>query len=714
MNKNLIPKIIVLAVFASFFGIIHLVKAVETTPQPSATVGNVSPVFNQTPADDSDTSSPTNDAADVTFSAKGIDVNGDQYYLAICSSDAVTHGGASAPSCAANDEWAISSATDSNTAISDLTYTTGTNSDAESNDCTGGGETCPWYAFVCDSVSGGACFPANGSGDQGLALGTVTFSDVPADEDDITIDSVQYRFDLGGNGCVGANDVCIDTSSHEDGQDTAAALAAAETGASSHMTARGAVTYVYADSEGTGGNSIGMTIGTCANCSLSGATLSGGDATGQSPFYINHAPAIGAVTIGDTSGGGGLNPATGTDDIYPGETIYINAVITDTDSDGGQDTIDMYVCDSAGFTYGGSPACDGSLICSDLNVDPTTDYAECNDSGSEVPIPTAHGTYTVYIYTQDNHDMQGTGTNNHNYDVQDAVPTYVSYTYGTPASPFTVTAGSTQAVTFTVRANDDNGWDDITAISGTFFDATAEVRTCYADNGSAEDHNDCYYDTTCTLSQADATDANGACSVTAYYNANASSNWEMNGIATDGNGAEQFSTDSNDDITINANGAIDVVDVGGSALTTMSYGTLAIGETSSSVASYVGNAGNQTADFTVQGVDMCSDWPTCSGSLTKIGQEQQKWHHNSSTFDWDTAESADAGPWILDESSGAGGGGDGCANRNIAIRNDGTSTTEGNEQIYWKIRIPTVPSGTYTGENTFAYIASDQCTGTEY
>ena len=162
-------------------------EADTDTFDTEAGVSNSSPAINQTPADDSDSTSPTDVASYVTFTGKAIDVNGNNYYMAFCSSDQVTHGGASVPTCNTDDEWAISGSTASNVAISSVTYEAGTNSDAETNDCTSG-ESCPWYAFVCDAVTGGSCYPANGSGDQGFALGTLTLSDVPDDEDDITID----------------------------------------------------------------------------------------------------------------------------------------------------------------------------------------------------------------------------------------------------------------------------------------------------------------------------------------------------------------------------------------------------------------------------------------------------------------------------------------------------------------------------------------------
>ncbi len=662
-------------------------------------VGNVSPLFTVTPSDggsfdgsatvDTD-GNPTAVGSDVTFTATAKDVNADQYFMAICKTDAVTSGGASAPTCDGG-AWAIATEANSDAQAS-VTYTA-LAGDPESND---------WYAFICDKVAGGSCYPANGSGDQGLAVGTVTFADVPADEDDITIDLTQYRFDTGGDGCVGAG-TCIDVSADEDGNDAASSLAAAEAGSFSHMIVRSNVVYVYADTAGVSGLSVDMAIGTCANCSVSGATLAGGDDNAKSPFKVDHAGTFGSVTFTDD--------ASGT--IEPGDTVRFTipqANLADSDTDNGQDTMNIYICSgeadmggvTTAFNYESDACTNGTLLCSHTGVNPTTTDATCDDTQSIVSVPTAHGTYDVKVYVEDNHSFPATGTETQTFTVTDVAPALTSYTATDTPS---LTAGGSDVIDFSVAFTDDNGDNDVTGVEGVLFDDTAIANNC------TSDENDCYVDATCTLTlvstpgtgkTATGTDSGlGAdCSVTVWFNTNASANWEVHAKPTDGLGQETGFLDSSVNLTFAALQGIDVTEA------SIAYGTVAIGGTSSGAETSMGNVGNQILDMYIDGDDMCTDFPTCSGS--SIGVAQQKWHHNASTFDWDA--SAAAGPYALvDTASGTADAG-GCLNRDIAIRNDHTLTTT-NESVFWKLRIPSSQAvGSYTGQTTFATTASGTCT----
>jgi len=191
--------------------------------------------------------------------------------------------------------------------------------------------------------------------------------------------------------------------------------------------------------------------------------------------------------------------------------------------------------------------------------------------------------------------------------------------------------------------------------------------------------------------------------VTVWFNADASANWEVQAKPTDGLGQETGFADSNVNLTNAALQGIDIVE------TSIAYGTVSIGGTSTGQETSMGNVGNQILDVLISGDNMCTDYPTCSGNTIAAGQ--QKWHQSSATFDWDTAE-ANPGPWILKTSSSAGAETAGCTNRDIAVRNDHTLTTT-NESVFWKIRIPSSQAaGSYTGANTFAATANTSCTGT--
>lgn len=118
-------------------------------------VSNTAPVFSVSPfeAVASASTTPTNVGTAVTFRATATDVNEDNYYLAICKTDAISPGSGSPPTCSGG-QWCRSSATTQGTQAS-CNYTT-LLADVEVN---------AWFAFVCD---GTLCSGSDqGSGDSG-------------------------------------------------------------------------------------------------------------------------------------------------------------------------------------------------------------------------------------------------------------------------------------------------------------------------------------------------------------------------------------------------------------------------------------------------------------------------------------------------------------------------------------------------------------------
>lgn len=119
---------------------------------------NTTPTFTTGPSDGGSSSdAPTTVGSNVTFTATATDEDDDQYYFAICKTNAVTSSSNAAPTCDGGS-WAISSATNSASQAT-VTYTTlsanfGTNA---------------WYAFVCDkTISDAACSAASqGAGNNG-------------------------------------------------------------------------------------------------------------------------------------------------------------------------------------------------------------------------------------------------------------------------------------------------------------------------------------------------------------------------------------------------------------------------------------------------------------------------------------------------------------------------------------------------------------------
>ncbi len=145
-----------LVILFCFFAITD-VKAESVTT--SVTVGNSAPSFTAGPAEStaSTTTSPTNAGVAVTFEATASDSNNENYYLAICKTNAITPSNGSAPTCGGGN-WCISSSTASGSEAT-CSYTT----------LTGDSETNAWYAFVCDvnAVASSCSSSSQGTGDSG-------------------------------------------------------------------------------------------------------------------------------------------------------------------------------------------------------------------------------------------------------------------------------------------------------------------------------------------------------------------------------------------------------------------------------------------------------------------------------------------------------------------------------------------------------------------
>jgi hypothetical protein len=153
MKKNILSKFLMLALVVGVFGLVAATRVLAQEGRTTTTnINNQVPAFAGEASDNmSEGTSPTNVGANVTFTATATDPNDDDFYLAICKTDAVTAGSGGAPTCPGG-YWAISAATASG-AQATTTYTT-TGTEAVTAGCpasaSGDVESCDWYAFVCD------------------------------------------------------------------------------------------------------------------------------------------------------------------------------------------------------------------------------------------------------------------------------------------------------------------------------------------------------------------------------------------------------------------------------------------------------------------------------------------------------------------------------------------------------------------------------------
>ena len=368
----------------------------------------------------------------------------------------------------------------------------------------------------------------------------------------------------------------------------------------------------------------------------------------------------------------------------PANYVCVQGDVMDTDT---ADTFDMHVCSTVGFSGG---ACEGATLCKITGVK-SGEKAQCIAEG-QVPVPTAHGSYPLYVFTVDGHGLQGSGVSLRNYSVADVSPELVSYNAGVAPS---ISAGGSDTMDYSVTIRDANGDNDVTNVKGVFFDPSAVTRHCTALE------NNCYIHPSCTLTGVGTgpPDELGAdCQATVWFNADAG-DWDIEATASDGMGPHYFA-DAGESLTIAPLSGIDIAD------TSLAYGIVVIGGISQAQITSMGNMGNQILDVLVDG-----DAMTYGSYNIAVGQ--QRWNWRVSPFDWNTNGYA-----LVDTASAPGGESEGCLNRNIGVRTDHSNSsltpTGTNEAIWWKLRVPDGQQpGPYTGAITFATTGSSTCSGTE-
>ena len=485
------------------------------------------------------------------------------------------------------------------------------------------------------------------------------------------------------------------------GTDAAPTCASSQTWAISTVTNSGSQASVtYATSSGDAESNAWYAF-VCDKKATGPACSSASQGSGNtgSPFNVNHKPSYTFTSATDTSGG----------TIAPGDTVRVTVSISDADTDGGQDTDQMYVC-ASGDTFTGS-ACSATEYCHTALAAPGSVY--CDLPSSLTTVPTAHGSYGFEVFVVDMHGMVGTDTSSHTYSVIDVAP-YLDATFGTGPDGYTIDtppslgAGSSVTDHAYVGISDDNGDLDVTDVEMVLFDSNTTTNTCSASE------NNCYIVSggSCTYSNrstagsgktATGTDNSfdADCTFTIWFNANYSSGWKVQARPTDGLGKNTAFSNSPDTVSTSALSAINVAE------SSIAYGALSVGSASAGQSITIQNLGNQIIDIILYSSSgMCTDYPGCSGDVIPSGQ--QKWAQALGVnFDWDTQ-----GHVLLTSGSDGDPDTNGCANIDLAVRTSHASGAS-DENIYWKLKIPAAqPTGTYSGANDINYTSSGSCTGT--
>ncbi|MBU1017613.1 hypothetical protein KKA33_01135, partial [Patescibacteria group bacterium] len=692
------------------------------TNQQSYTVENTAPAFTAGPTDSSSSSTtPTDAGDDVTFTATATDDNGDDYYLLVCDNNSAPTTG-TPPECngGSGNRWALSSATTSGDPVSSVTYTTQV-SDSTSND---------WYAFACDADS---CSSADqGSGDGGSPFevnhrpefsASFATSDTTATGSELLTDG-----DMEAAGTTAWLPQNNPTYTKETGtphggsqvlrvayNDTASASVRQNV-----LTAGNTYKFTgWARSDGTGTPRVQTGYGHIVWTGTTSTSWQEVDVTGVSEstgFYLVNGGSAGYSEFDDMS----VVEAGSTTE--PGEQLLYKFQTTDSDTD----IITVVVCDNSGFNDT-TRACIGEELCrKNLAATNPSGYGSCLESDSD---PNDGDTNPVYIGIPQVHDVDGTYANApavnkytvHAFDshyftddsttntpeeqfvtVTDVAPVIGSYGM---TDTLSIAAGGYDTYDYTAVISDDNGEADIVGVAGWLYDDTAIDLTA---GECTEDENDCYKDSDdCSLNTSYGTnvEVEATCSMNVWFNANASTAWKGHVNPAD----ETTTVTDGSDSSGQTNSALQGITV--SNVSSIAYGTVALGEVSVRKETAMGNVGNQGIDVYITGMDMTCTAGGCGSNI--IGKAQQKWYHSDVDFNWNDA-ATDPGPYILVGSNGDTTGVGGCANRNIPVR-DAHASTANDESVWWKLKIPdTQASGEYAGTNTFTTTADDTCTGTQY
>ncbi|MFH0951462.1 MAG: hypothetical protein V1765_03255 [bacterium] len=417
-----------------------------------------------------------------------------------------------------------------------------------------------------------------------------------------------------------------------------------------------------------------------------------GSGNSGTPFYVNHDPSFSAYS-NDSDGD-------------PGDIVTFTATTSsDSDSDAAQDLLTLYVCLTASFSGGASPACGGTELCHELTPEATPD---CSYT-TPLPDQTING----YGYVVDNHGLVSStggaqGTND-DIIITNTTPTITAGnvtlldTDDAGNMVLTVSEGATTnfEVQFIVTDANScktsaNGDEIASAIANVYLASVTQAGCDEESEETADGNNGCYVGNascvqavgvdSCT-NNTDTT-VGWSCTFSLQYHATAGA-WQVSVKATDDDAAASTLVEATTGNTLNSSLFYDV-DNGASSI---AYGTLAPSATSASdITTNVQATGNVAIDTNVSSAQanaLCSDYATCAAYT--IADSYQ--HHD------ETAATAYASMTALSTTPTR-------VETNIA-KTTVTGSPE-NANVYWKISIPGGQYATaYTGSNTIAGVAAN-------
>ena len=244
---------------------------------------------------------------------------------------------------------------------------------------------------------------------------------------------------------------------------------------------------------------------------------------------------------------------------------------------------------------------------------------------------------------------------------------------------------SATTVTATATVSDTNTYSDITDVYGRLYrSGVANAENC------STDANNCTPTTTCATSSCSDNDCVATCNFDLWFIAeptDAGSPWDGEHWvawikAVDTSASSSTATNSSQTTAVKTLNALDITD-------SIAYGDLAAGETVDPLSKLVKatTTGNAAIDANISGIDMCTDYPTCTAATTSITYQ----HYATSSLNY--ASTSDG---VVVASTSA---------QLLEFLSTKPTATPSNQaqDIYWGTYVPLGQTvGTYEGVNTFA------------
>lgn len=437
------------------------------------------------------------------------------------------------------------------------------------------------------------------------------------------------------------------------------------------------------------------------------ATAKQGSSTTISPFIVNH-------------GAGFTGIVDAADPVDPGATVTITTTADDPDSEGGADTLTLYVCKVAGATSSGCTGGVGDEYCHSTGTpetNPTCNWTMDISKTDSVTSGQCEGSYDYYPYVFDNHGFaatsaggkQGVAATN---TVNNVAPVVDSIVWD--STPLTlVNEEAATNLTATATVHDDNGCVDIdSGASDTYVDAyRSSVTHGGCDISGEADYDSCYP----IIDSANATGCGGGTDISVsivstipfQYHADPTvanslfpdDTWIITMIAKDEAASSGAVSSSGAEM-----GMFLAYDFH-ATYNALTFGTLsAEGESSSDVVIRIEATGNIGLDEEISASSsigfMCTDYPTCTGIAGeyKIGDEQEKYDLTGSKA-WSSMD------YILDTTATE-------RELNCVKTIDNTpgshNVVQGSKDTFWRMKIPAAQAAdVYTGQNTIAGVTGE-------